>query len=725
MVMTRTFFKTIVILFLLIIPKSVPAASQKDLPDLALQAVSKSHSEIINKSKHSWKIHVGGETPIINQSIRIEVLEGVTQNPILCSSTHVDFSSLSAIVGDITSPEMTEEEKAKALWRFTMNNLYSGRWSTGADGLEHLNVYGYGYCGTFTALLEPLWWAAGLSARHVNIGNHAATEVYYDNDWHYLDAHRRCFFLEKDNRTIASLEDLNYLPALWDMKRRKKTEQVGQKKYYYMTMHPRDHGTYSREFPMSKGDRLTLSWNKSGKWCLARGGKAANKPAPEPAIYANGTFDFVRDLRKPLRADVALISSKNINWEDSSLGYVHPLKAKEDAHLVYKVRVPYFIPEALVTGRVFRQSPKDLVAIDISTDNGGRWLPHWRASGTGMVEAEFSTSKTQAVTARVPWKYSYLIRIRMRAEESPLNVGAYFLKSTAHLVYNPVSLPALNAGENIVTYSNESDSPYSVKVTYHWLENLPIRISRENPLEGEEVTVTALVTNLGAGSARNIPVVVYSGEPQKGGVEIGRDIITNIEAGAAVRVSVRWKATRRSVARKKNLRTEGAGIYISVDPDNSVRESDESNNIYLRTIKVLHPPEVSIPSESFIKFEKKKENPDVLTIAATVRNLSRSGRYGFYLNDHAEATGVLVKFFDGKPGRKNQIGSNVIIDRLKPLEFRNVSVDWNVSKLKGKRTIYVQAFPGKNVTKALGHKRLSEASITIDLDKYRSSMAEK
>jgi subtilase family serine protease len=191
---------------------------------------------------------------------------------------------------------------------------------------------------------------------------------------------------------------------------------------------------------------------------------------------------------------------------------------------------------------------------------------------------------------------------------------------------------------------------------------------------------------------------------------------------------VRWKATRRnSKAKKKRLlyRTMGASIYVAVDPASSIEESDETNNAYSRLFKVLSPPKVRIPETTFIRLEKKGDNPDSLTITASVTNSYGFRKYGYYLNDHADATDVEVKFFDGKPGGKKQIGADQIVDRLKPLEFRNVSVDWDISRLKGKHTIYVQAFPGKNVIEALGRKRTYVTSITIDLDAYRYLMAEK
>ena len=716
----------IVIIILLAFPHHFFEAGELNLPDLVLQGVIKTQSEMIRESPHSWKILVNGETPPENEFIRIEVLEGTLQNPSLRSSGNVDFSSFKAIVNDVVSPEMTEEQKAQALWRFVMDNCYHGPWGTCFDGLEHLNIYGYGYCGTFVAALEPLWWAAGFKARHANIGNHAATEVYYSHGWHYLDTHRRCFFLEKDNQTIASLEALNIDPGLWDMTRSRQFSQKGEKKYYYMSMHPSGHGSspdYSNSFIMAKGDILTLSWQKNGKWCLARGAEGGGQPAPEPAIYANGIFKFHRDLSKPSECRTGLVSSKNIDWQDSTTGYLHPMKPKEEAHLVYQIKVPYFIPSATISGTFLRKHIKDSISIDISTDNGGHWRTLWSARETGIVQAEVSTSQTQEVTTDVQWKYSYLIRIRMQTETSPFDVGSYLLDSIAHLFYNPKGLPALKARENTITFHDEAGTPRLVRVTYSWKENLPIRISKEFPLEGEEIILSARVCNIGKGIAKDVPIVFYLGDPQRGGMEIGRDFIDSINSGGVAFVKVKWKATRRSS--DKNERTIGAEIYVKIDPQNAILESDKTNNTSFRIIKVLNPPEVQIPSESFIRFEKSKDHPDLIAINATVRNFSSSPSYGYYLNDHGEATGVVVKFFNGEPKKGNQIGPDRVIDRLLPLEIKNVSVDWNVSKLKGLQRIYVQVFPGKNVIQALGPRAPNEVAIDIDLDVYRSCMSKR
>ena len=673
---------------------------------------------------HSWKINVNSETPIENQSIMIEVLEGISKNPSLKSSGNVDFSSLDAIVDDVISQGMTDEEKALSLWRFVMDNAFHGEWGTSMDGLEHLNVYGYGYCGTFVAALEPLWWAAGLKARHVNIGNHAATEVFYDNDWHYIDAHLRCFFLEKDNKTIASLEDLNYIPELWDMKRQKPSLRKGEKKAYYMSMHPQDHGKspiYSKQFSMSASDLITLTWKKNGKWSLERGAEGGGKPAAEPAIYANGIYRFLRDLSNPVQSRDGLVSSRNIDWNDFTAGYLHPQKITEEAYLIYEVRVPYFMLSTTISGKFLRRHPNDLIAIDISTDNGQHWENLWEASETGIVNGQFTTEKTQEVTTYKPWKYSYLLKVRVRAEKAVKDTGIYSIGSRSDLFYNPRSLPGLQSGENQLTFHDEGTSPHTVKVTYKWREKLPVRISKELPLDKEDVKLECRVSNIGRAIAKNVTLVFYEGDPQKSGVEIGKDLIERIEAGKVGTAQVKWRPTRWDSKSKE--RTDGIEIFVVVDPKNSIKESNEGNNVFSRTVKVLNPPEVIIPSESFIKLDRKKDNPNVMIISATIRNFSSSPKYGYYLNDHATAEKVVVKFFDGDPKEGKQIGTGQVIQRLKPLEVKNVSVEWDISKLNRQHKIYVQVLAPENIVQVFGPQRPKEISTTVDLDATRRCLA--
>ena len=119
-------------------------------------------------------------------------------------------------------------------------------------------------------------------------------------------------------------------------------------------------------------------------------------------------------------------------------------------------------------------------------------------------------------------------------------------------------------------------------------------------------------------------------------------------------------------------------------------------------------------------FQESQRGASYLSIVATVRNYSSSRGYGLYLDDHAAAEGIKVQFFDGEPEGGRQIGSDLRIERLIPLQYENVSVDWNITKLRGNHTINVLVFPGENIVRALNRRSPRKASISIDLDLFHS-----
>jgi hypothetical protein len=700
---------------------SATPAQKQALPDLSVEPLVKTHSETVSRADTTYTVAVSGETPVENELVRIEAVGGVSKNPSLTSERAIDFSSLASIVKGVVTPSMTDEQKALALWRFVIANAYDAPWGTSFDGLEHLNVYGYGYCGTFASMLESLWWAAGLKGRHVNIGNHAATEVFYDNDWHYIDAHWRCFFLKRDNKTIANLQDLNIDPSLRDMKRQKKSVKKGEQKYYYMTMHPTGQGSsppYTRDFTMAKGDALTLTWEKSGKWSLARGAEGGDKPAPEPPVYANGTFRFFRDMSDRQVRRVGLVDSSNIDWEDAAGGYVHPRLPGQEAFAIYRVRVPYFIPSVSVSGAFYRKTQSDLVTVDISTDDGKSWKELLTAKAPGMSNAHFETAQTQEITTDKTWKYSYLLRVRMRAGQASGDAGCYRIESITDLVYNPKSLPGLQKGENRFRFVSEGEPSGSVRITHQWRESLPLTLSNESPIDGEEVFLAARVRNKGDAVARQVAVVFYYGDPSAGGSEIGSQVIEQIKPGQSAVARIKWRATTRGL--KKSDGITGAPVFVTVNPKGTITESDRKNNTFRRIVKVLNPPDVSVPSESFVRLEQKNDVSNMLTITATVRNFSGSSNYGYYIDDHAEARRIVVRFFDGDTKNGRQIGTEQTIGRLLPLEYKNVSVDWDITHLKGKHTVQVLVLPPDNLVHALGSRGQKPMAVTVDLDAYRN-----
>ena len=90
------------------------------------------------------------------------------------------------------------------------------------------------------------------------------------------------------------------------------------------------------------------------------------------------------------------------------------------------------------------------------------------------------------------------------------------------------------------------------------------------------VTITATVHNKGSGDALFVTVKFYKGDPNdpSGGnpIEIGSKSIGHIKAQGSDSVLITWDAPVNS------------DIYVWVDPDNSIAEPDETNNIAYKNL---------------------------------------------------------------------------------------------------------------------------------------------
>jgi peptidoglycan/xylan/chitin deacetylase (PgdA/CDA1 family) len=95
------------------------------------------------------------------------------------------------------------------------------------------------------------------------------------------------------------------------------------------------------------------------------------------------------------------------------------------------------------------------------------------------------------------------------------------------------------------------------------------------PLEGEMVTISATIHNIGEAEANNIVVNFYDGIPSTENL-IDTDTIIQISSGATGITSTSWTAV-----------SGNHDIYVVVDPDNAIFESNENNNEAYKTIIVL------------------------------------------------------------------------------------------------------------------------------------------
>ncbi|MEW6618037.1 MAG: CARDB domain-containing protein [bacterium] len=195
-----------------------------------------------------------------------------------------------------------------------------------------------------------------------------------------------------------------------------------------------------------------------------------------------------------------------------------------------------------------------------------------------------------------------------------------------------------------------------------------ITFSPSQPTEGKPVVITSVVHNQGGISANNVVVQFFDGNPDiPGSNEIGVSNISQILAGGVATAQITWDTLSQS---GQNY------IYVIVDPDNLIDESNEVNNITHKAIDIAIPdkPDLSIDSISF-------SNPtptegDEVVITAVVHN------YG------QEVCGVKVRFSDM---------GDVVVSSIPLAGTKDVSLIWNTLGNAGEREIIVTADPDSQI----------------------------
>jgi subtilase family serine protease/Tol biopolymer transport system component len=161
-------------------------------------------------------------------------------------------------------------------------------------------------------------------------------------------------------------------------------------------------------------------------------------------------------------------------------------------------------------------------------------------------------------------------------------------RTTVSVAWGPITTP----GEQIISVTvdpaaavvefDESDNSAFTTVDVLALPDLvlspgAIAFSPPFPRQGEPVTITAQVTNVGEQAASNVRVRFFNGDPAAGGVQVGADqLLALMPGGGQATAQVALDAMASGTAR----------IHVQVDPDSEVAESDEANNSASRSLGV-------------------------------------------------------------------------------------------------------------------------------------------
>jgi parallel beta-helix repeat protein len=206
-----------------------------------------------------------------------------------------------------------------------------------------------------------------------------------------------------------------------------------------------------------------------------------------------------------------------------------------------------------------------------------------------------------------------------------------------------------------------------------------IDFSDSTPLINQSITASTNVRNLGGVDASNVPVRFYDDDKPVGTITIpwisGKDASETVKLAFSF-AKVGWHS-----------------VTVVVDPENSIAEADEGNNVMTMFVFVRLPsPDLALSSSDITFSNSTPANGDVITIYAEVHN-----------NGEIDARNVVVKFYG--------IGRTTI--PLIPAGSSQIaSISWTATPA-GLQRIVVMADPNNAISESNENNNVASRNIYV------------
>jgi hypothetical protein len=440
--------------------------------------VPKSYVQKITKGTQKYKVLQGGtmdgrncRTPMgvgmnsegaffqtweSNRSVRMEnVGDTDVVNPWLSNGRN-GFRNVAEIVRSAVAPDMTDAEKAFAIWFQQIRHRHhsSGDNEELGDVVRVFNVYGFNTCGNDSNCLGALWKQAGFRTAPARALGHCISQVFYDGAWHFLDGDMHSVYLLRDNATVAN--DVQ-IARDHDLVKRTHSNGIllvdtqwdgqGTSALYFteteITGERAGKADTTMNMVLRPGEAIVWRW---GQWSPLKHHGALYTMPTYPNTICNGLWEYRPDLTKQAwRQGAATVESIRSGPDG--------LAAEEGkaGSIVWTMRSPY----VFVGGRIEAEG------------DGARFLIRqdrkpWQELPRGSLDRFFPIVG--------PPCYKYQVKCELDGKAS--------LKKLAiinDVQMAPMALPEMAVGENSFTYSDETQGPREVRITHEWVERSATR----------------------------------------------------------------------------------------------------------------------------------------------------------------------------------------------------------------------------------------------------------
>ncbi|MBN2593108.1 MAG: hypothetical protein JXA81_06350, partial [Sedimentisphaerales bacterium] len=438
-------------------------------------------------------------TPIYYVTILIMLLASMTSSSVakvacirLTSEHTADMTDLRRFRQFHQWKDKTGNDLAIAVWKYLcgyetglyhFNEILEGpdtfdEYATVRDPLKILNVYNMAYCGIFGPIMDGIFQGIGFEQGRsfgLELWNHCATELWYDQAWHYFDLDVRGILIDTDG-IAASLDEAKRNRSLWtdppikiepffpneeDKNKVFEIYRDSRVNYYYRWFE----GSHTMDFYLRQGESFTRFWKPQGgrwnhlprynktKWIkdLIQTEPVGAKPNHREFTrwnHGNGFFHYAPDL-----------SEASTDFADGAYTVDNLVPGKEGLHLeqagegqaVFEVFTPYIIvakindlddinddkEASVVTIESFLP-----VDTEVSLDNGITWERAGTIKPGGQVKLD--------LTQKVKGTYGFLLKLSASGKESSPAIKSITIDTWVQVA--PISLPRLKKGKNHLQY---------------------------------------------------------------------------------------------------------------------------------------------------------------------------------------------------------------------------------------------------------------------------------
>ncbi len=203
------------------------------------------------------------------------------------------------------------------------------------------------------------------------------------------------------------------------------------------------------------------------------------------------------------------------------------------------------------------------------------------------------------------------------------------------------------------------------------------------------------VRNIGETDAGNVGIDIYDGDPAQGHKLPGSGAIVSIPAGGTVDLAGGIPAESVIYGSKR--------IYIVIDPNNTIAESNETNNVAVKAFNIGAGVELSISSSNITFSSSNPREGDTVTISSIVTNYERG-----------IARDIVVRHYLGDPAKGgSRIGSDIIIPSIGAWESRPVAMDWNTAGMAGKNNIFIVVDPDNAIVEINNYDNKASKTLIV------------